>query len=446
MKTAKMMILAVVMTVVAFGAKAQKWGATPEDSIRNITNYSLYNESLKQKLYAEAYTPWKQLINDLPRRHKNDYINGATILKNMINKAQTAEEREGYLNELLSLYDKRIENYGEKATNLARKALDLETYKRAAGLKEYYGYYEAAMHADSIEHKLEASYVYKFFEATIAYVANGYADSSLVVDNYDRASEQIDAELRKEILKEQAGEKNRAEDYRKYQQNVEAAFAPYASCEQLVNIYEKKFKATPNDTTLLKKITKIMTAKKCTSSPLFFQATENLYAILPTPKTALNMGVMCTNQDKFSDAVRYLTDAVKSLEEDGDKYKAYIFLGDAYMGQGSYSAARSAYYDAARLDPTSGDPYLKIAALYSKGHNAVPDNMGGQSAYWAAYDKCVRAKNVDPGCAEVANKMMSQFASIFPKKDKAFELDLIDGQSYTVPGWIGESTVIRTRK
>lgn len=441
-----MMILAVVMTVVAFGAKAQKWGATPEDSIRNITNYSLYNESYKQKLYSEAYTPWKQLITDLPKRHKNDYINGATILKNMINKAATAEEREGYIAELMALYDKRIENFGEKATNLARKALDLESIKRGAALQEYYGYYEAAMHADSIEHKLEASYVYKFFEATIAYVAKGYADSSLVVDNYDMASEQLDAELRKEAAKEQAGQKNRAEDYRKYQQNVEAAFAPYASCDQLVNIYTKKFEANPHDTTLLKKITKIMTTKKCTKSKLFFQATENLYAILPTPKTALSMGVMCLDQDKYSDAVRYLSDAVKGITDEGDLYKAYIFLGDAYMGQNSYSAARSSYYDAARLDPSKGDPYLKIAILYSKGHNAVPDNMGGASAYWAAYDKCARAKNVDPSCAENASKMMGQFAASFPKKDKAFELDLIDGQSFTVPGWIGESTVIRTRK
>lgn len=441
-----MMILAVMMTVVAFGAKAQKWGATPEDSIRNITNYSLYTESYKQKMYADAYTPWKQLITDLPKRHKNDYINGATILKNLINTAKTAEERQGYVDELLALYDKRIENFGEKATNLARKALDLETLSRGAALQQYYGYYAEAMSADSIDHTLEATYVYKFFEATIALVTKGLADPTLVVDNYDRASEDIEDQLRKEIAKEQAGQKNRADDYRKYLANVEAAFSPYADCSQLVEIYSKKFEATPNDTVLLKKITKIMTAKKCTEEPLFFQATENLYAILPTPKAALSMGVMCVSQKKNADAVRYLTDAVKGLTSDDDIYKAYMFLGDAYSNQNSYSAARSAYYDAAKVNPTTGDPYLKIAAVYSKGHNAVPDNMGGTSAYWAAYDKCARAKNIDPGCAETAEKLMRQFAAAFPTVEKAFDIDLMDGQSFTVPGWIGESTVVRTRK
>lgn len=443
MKTAKMMILTVVLTVVAFGAKAQKWGATPEDSIRNLTNYSLYTESFKQKAYADAYTPWKELIYALPKRHKNDYINGATILKNLASQAKTVEERENYLNELKALYDMRSENFGERATNLARKAMDVETFKKAAGLQEYYGYYAEAIAADAEEHKLEASYVYKYFLATIDYVSKGYADSTLVVDNYDIASELLDDELRDEVAKEQAGQKNRAEDYRKYINNVEVAFSPYASCDQLVKIYSKKFEANPMDTILLKKITKIMGSKGCTEEDLFFKATENLYAQIPTPKTALNMGQMCISQKKYSEAVKYLSDAVANVE-DKDKYKAYMYLGAAYAGQHSWSSARSAFYDAARQDPSKGDPYLQIANLYASGSSAVPDDMGGRSAYWAAADKCSKAASVDPSCAETANAMRSKFAAYFPKKDKAFELDLIDGHSYTVPGWIGESTIVRT--
>ena len=44
-----------------------------------------------------------------------------------------------------------------------------------------------------------------------------------------------------------------------------------------------------------------------------------------------------------------------------------------------------------------------------------------------------------------ADKLISSYSSYFPKKNDAFMLDLIDGHSYTVPGWIGRSTIIRTR-
>lgn len=446
MKNVKIMIMAVLMTVTAFGVRAQKWGATPEDSVRNITNYSLYTESYKQKNYIDAYTPWKALIHDLPDRHKNDYIQGANILKHNINAAKTPAKRDSLISELMSLYDQRSKYFGEKATNLARKAYDLEMYKKKAALKEYYGYYSAAIAEDPMS--LDGSYVYKYFDATVDYVLAGYGDSTLVVDNYDIASDLLDAELKREIEKEQAGKKNKAEDFRKYISNVEAAFSPFASCEQLVKIYSSKFEKNPEDIDLLKKMTNILMKKGCTEEPLFFEATEKLYSLEPSPVTAMRMGQMCISNEKWSDAVRYLSDAAKEMTEEKDQYKAHILLGLAYGGQGSYTAARNSFYEAARIDPTTGEPYLQIAQLYARGSHSVPDGMHGQSAYWAAVDKAVRARNIDQSEAnvEAANKIISLFSSYFPKKDKAFELDLIDGASYTVPGWIGETTTVRTRR
>lgn len=445
MKTIRTAVLVVVMTIVALQANAQKWGATPDDSIRNITNYSLYTESYKQKNYIDAYTPWKELITALPQRHKNDYIQGATILKARINAAKTAADRDSALAELLSLYDKRGQYFGEVATNIARKAYDLEAYKKQAALKEYYGYYAQAIATDP--QGLEASYVYKYFEATVAYVLKGYADSSLVVDNYDIASELLENELKEEIVKEQAGQKNRVEDYRKYIANVESAFSPFASCEQLVSIYSKKFAANPENVDLLKKITGIMMKKGCTNEKLFFEATEKLYALEPSPATAMRMGQMCLSKEKFSEAARYLADAAKDLTSEKDQYTAYIYLGHAYMGTNSYSAARSAYNRAAEIDPTKGEPYIFIAQLYARGSRGIDDGMGGRSAYWAACDKAAKAKSVDSSESniEAANKIIGTFSAYFPQKADAFMLGLKDGDSYMVPGWIGESTRVRTR-
>lgn len=74
--------------------------------------------------------------------------------------------------------------------------------------------------------------------------------------------------------------------------------------------------------------------------------------------------------------------------------------------------------------------------------------MGGRSAYWAAVDAARKAISVDgsPENVEAANNLIRSYSGHFPKQDVAFMLDLIDGNSFTVPGWIGVTTTVRTRK
>ena len=156
---------------------------------------------------------------------------------------------------------------------------------------------------------------------------------------------------------------------------------------------------------------------------------------------------MSITKNKYSAAIDYLQDAVKGLEENKDLYKANILLGVAHASVNSYSAARTAFYRAAEIDPTKGEPYLQISQLYAKGARSIDDNMGGRSAYWAAVDKAVRAKNIDssPENVEMANRLISSYSANYPKQADAFMAGLENGSSYYVGGWIGESTTVRTR-
>lgn len=444
MKTHKFLLISAALLSLGFNAKAQapNWGCDAETQQQMMEHVSLYQESMKQyasskdaRYCAEAYPHWRLIVANCPKQSINLYVRGTVILKNMMNLAKTAGQRDSLVDELMQMYDTRIANYGDTANTLARKALELESLRGDKGVEQYYPIYaQAASHGD-----MQAEYAVKYMEATIKYVRAGYAEPTLVVDNYDIASEILEREL-----DEFGGDSVKAARIRGYISGVESAFAPYADCTQLVEIYSKKFEADPNNITLLKKITNIMMKKGCTEDPLFFQATDNLYRLEPTPSTALRMGQMCISKKDFSNAVKYLSNAVKDLDKSKDRYKACILLGVAQEGQGSYAAARSAFYQAAENNPNSGEPYLRIAYLYMS-HHSNDDGMGGRSAYWAACDKAVRAKNIDPSVAEEANKIINRCASSYPKKEDAFMLNLMNGQGYTVGGWIGEGTTVRTR-
>lgn len=445
MKTIKIAILALLMVCAIMPAKAQTEGQV---------NYQLFKEAYRNKDYNRAYELMQWLFTNYPKCGENLYINGANIFKTKISETQDQNLRNKYIDSLMVLYDLRVENFGKPEVHLGRKALDLQNILGKNGIERYYKLYAEAIEKGG--DKVDANYVYCFFAATVDYVKAGFAEGTLVVDNYDIASDYLDNQLR--IQTEAWNASKEAGDAAKIEKdsvkvaniigfiaNVERDFAPYADCDQLVEIYTKKFEADPKNIDLLKKITGIMGKKKCVKSPLYFKATENLYALEPTPASALKVGNMCYNQKRYSDAITYLKAAIEGITESKDLYTANIVLGLCYRETNSFSQARSAFYAAAKEDPSKGEPYLQIASLYaSSASSASGDGLGGRSAYWAACDKANKAKSIDPSCANDANKLIGSCSARFPKQADAFMLDLKNGQGFVVPGWIGESTTVRT--
>ncbi len=440
MKTIKTLGLSLIITTLALTANAQKFGKTPEDSIKCIENVSLYSESYKQGNYVDAYGPWKEVLKYCPENSKNVYVRGANILKNLIANAKTKEEQTKYVDELMHMYDLRIKYFGEEAENKARKALDMEALKGTSAVDQYYKLLEDAVKIGGDE--LDPTFIYKFFEATIYYVHAGKAEPTLIIDNYDIATTLLEKELKKNPA--------RKAEIQGFITNVEAAFSPYASCDQLVSIFEKKFNEKPNDLELVKKICTLLESKGCANTDLFFNATEKLHAMEPGARSAYLMGSLCLGKEQYGKAIEYLQEAVKKLDDEKIKYQAYIRLAYAYNAQRSFSAARSAAYDAAKLDPSKGEPYMIIANLYAQSAGSCCGNgpVLSRVAFWAAVDKAARAKAVEdtPEMIERANKFINTYSRHFPSQAEAFMEDVIDGQSYTVGGWIGETTTVRTNK
>lgn len=449
MKTARTLAMGIAMAAVALPATAQQIKGCSDELQEEMrepvalyqTYWKQYNDSKDVRYLDETYPYWKTVVEKCPQNSKNLYTRGVTILKHRYAQAKTDEERKAVLDELMALYDRRIESYGEAAKVTAMKAMDVESLLGNDGLQTYYQLYSDAVKAEG---GLEAAYLVKYMESTINYVRAGYAEPTLVVDNYDVASDLLEAELQNN-----AADSVKAATIRGYIAGVEAAFAPYASCEQLVEIYGKKFEADPENVELLKKITAIMTRKRCTDQDLFFRATENLYRLEPTPATAMRMAQMCNSDKKkeYSRAIGYLKDAIDGIS-DKDKYNAYMQMGIAYYNLKQYSSARTAFQNAASADATKGEPYRMIAMLYgASASSATEDNVNGRSVYWAAVDALQQSKRVDPSPEniEACDRAISTYSAHYPKQADAFMAGLENGKTFRVPGWIGVVTTVRTR-
>jgi hypothetical protein len=419
-------------------AQAQRFG---KDSISCITNLSLYIEDYK--LYREGtgsdasvdnmIRAWRWVFKHCPEATENIYIDGVNILELMIERAGNDAEKARLIDTLSMLYDQRIRYFGKEGFVLGRKGVDL--YTKDPG--RYEEAYKALKKSVSLEkNKSNPAVLVYYFRIAVKMLRSDKITKSELVDAYDVVSTIIDHNLRQ-------GSKASFENA---QRNVELTFEPYASCDDLISIYQAKFKAAPGDAENLRKIISILEKKSCTDSDLFFEVTIKLNEIEPSPESSYLIGKMFIRRGDQARALPYLEKGT-AMTDPNDLADCNLLLANARFHFKNFPQARAAALEAARLRSNDGRPYLLIGDMYASSAESCGDNkLTRKVAYWAAVDKYTKAKSVDSRLEQEANEKIATYSRYFPPLEDIFFYELTEGQSYTVACWINETTTVRAVK
>lgn len=427
-------------------------GKYGEDSVTCITNLSLYREYYKQwkstgyksEAVHDAMKSWRSVYNGCPKASQKMYQDGVKMMEYYFMKAE-GETKQAYVDSVELIYLKRLENFPTKK-GMSQKGdlygrLGVTIMKKSPeNAEKAYDYLKESVALE--QGNSSVSNIVYYFRATIKMVKMGKAEATLVVDTYDELSTLID-----ENIDANAGNDKKVAQWETARGNVEKTFEPYATCDALVGIYSKKMEETPEDIDLLKKVTKILKKKKCTDSPLFFTATENLYALEPTPNAAMLMGKMLIVKENYKDAAVLMEEAVGMIEDPREQADILSDLGKIYYKLNQYPKARTYALKALKLNPKDGMSYVLIGDMYAASADQCGDNdLTKKTAYWAAVDKYYQAKKADPELAELANKRIATYTKYFPQTDKIFFHDLVEGSTYEIECWINETTTVRAAK
>lgn len=128
------------------------------------------------------------------------------------------------------------------------------------------------------------------------------------------------------------------------------------------------------------------------------------------------------------------------------KAEDYYMIAVINLDQKNYSKAREYAKKAAATNTSYGQPYILIGQMYAATVKNVFPNDGvlARAAYNVAIDQWEKAKQVDESCVEEANKLIGTYRAHLPSTEEIFmHPDLEKGKSFTVGGWIGETTRIR---
>ncbi|MBQ4230615.1 MAG: hypothetical protein II671_03600, partial [Salinivirgaceae bacterium] len=399
----------------------------------------------------DAVNDWRKVYQNCPAASKNTFIRGATIYKNLINAEKNAAAKSKLIDTLMQIYDQRIVYFKQEGAVLAIKGVDLYSYRGKDASGEVYEMLKKSCELEKGE--TSAGVITVMMQTAVDQYKAEEIDGAEVISAYELAMSTLDAAIANNKSIAASGDAKKVPAAQKELENldvdlknVEALFSESgaATCDALVAIFGAKYDANKDDVEWLKKVTKLLDKTDCNSDPLFAKASEALYALEPSAVAARNLARLFLAKQDLAKAAGYYQNACDLQEDDVAKSQYYYEWSQVVFAQKGFQRVRELATLALKANPANGKAYLAIGKAYAAdAQNIGQEQVEHNATYWAAVDKFMKAKQVDPSCEAEANDLINTYKKHFPNKEEAFMFGIQEGSSVTVGGWINEKTTAR---
>lgn len=410
-----------------------------------LMNLSLFNESAKNRQYADALEPWNQVFNNCPSANRAIYAQGRQILHWELSQQKDDASYRKVFDKLMLMYDKRIKYFGDDpryptAWILGIKALDYMVYaKHDELMRPAYEWLEQSI--DGMGENTEIEVLRQFVVLSDRYYSLDNSHGEKYIMDYLKANAIL------EVLGNGGGANEQVTALaQQYKNGLDIVFAQSgaADCNTLDALYAEGVRANRNDFGYLSKILSFYRRVRCTESEVYFSAAVNAHKIQPSAESASALAAMSFSKEEYEQAITYYEEATNLSTNNSDKADYQFTIAQIYLSRiNNYPRVKTHALRSLELQPGNGRAYLIIGLAYANA-KIYDDPILQKTVYWAAVDKFNRAKQVDPSLTDDANRLINTYTRHFPsKEDIFFKSEMQDGRPFQVGGWINESTICR---
>lgn len=428
------MILVILLSGVAKVEAQFVWPEDPEMRAKAEEKNVLYTDELKAGNYTAAVKNLRWLLNNTPKLSKSIYQNGAKIYQALAEESNDDAVKLAYVDTLLTMYDLRIQYFGEEAN-----VMDYKAYSAYKFLKGEYERMEELYNIFSRTYELNGNDLMDVNAVGYMDVVrrlkkinpNAIADEE-ILDIYDNLSEVI------AYKKEQGKNLKRLEVIQDNMDKLLAAVID-VDCDFIETKLAPKYKLDTTDIKLAKKIFQLQLSAKCSDSDLFLAVAKEIFRQEPTYGLAKIIAAKSMGKEQWEEALVYLEKGMEMADEESEKSKMHMDMGTSYTKLNDKYKARDHYLKSASLDPTNKVAYEQVGLMYfqsfdgcKKGKNPVED----RAVFIAAYNMFQKAGN---------SKLMAAAKEQFPSKEDVFTYTMAVGDPVEVGCWINSTVSIATR-
>jgi tetratricopeptide (TPR) repeat protein len=414
--------------------KDPKYGADSASRMRCAQNLSILGEYMNINLYNYALEAFETVFTECPTASKNIYVHGARIYKYLIENEKDETLKSRRIDSLMLIYDQRARYFREEGLVKGKKGMDLVRY--TTRLQDGYNLLKESI--SLVKEKSEDGVLAGFMQVSVQLLKSGTISQADFLTDYSQVSAILD--IRK-------GNEPDQEKVTRLAETITGIFMSVESidCRSLTGILEPAFNANMEDADWLKKACSMLEGSKCQESGFYLRCSEQLYALQPSAEAAASLAsLFLRNKDELR-SMEFFAKAAEA-ETNSEKKARYLYMVAVVKGKDAsqYKEARALAQEAIRLNPAWGEPYLLIGNMYASSAKTCGSNEFEQKAiYWVAVDQYMKAKSIDPGVTEEANRLINQYTPYFPNKESAFFSGFTEGNTYSVGCWINESTRVR---
>lgn len=435
-------VLLVVMVLSLNVGLAQKWGATPEDSVNCLKNLSLYQQYYKQKAYDDALTFWRKCVEICPKSSEALYTRGVKLYEYQIKKNKANKElKEKLIDTLFMVYDWRIEHFGKRAYVLGRKGSDMMQYRKSDSKAAYETFEESFK---GLGNDMEAGAIVFMYMARYEMYKKEESTKSELIQLYPRLKAVADFNIKN------AKDEKERKKYQTSADNLLQFFKEVAECQDLVEAYKPVYDQNKDNPEMLAEILGLLDTKDCSDQDFYIEVAKRLQEIKPSPRSAYSIANWYAAKGNCGSALEFYIEAFETAdnmtEEDKAPFKvnAGIATAKCYLVTNQYSRAKIYANKVLGVDPNNGTAYMIIGDAYMYGATECGDNpCAKKAAYWVAVDKYYVAKGKDPSLGEKINPKIARAKGLFPTKEDCFFYGITEGSDFKVDCWVGETTKVR---
>ncbi len=429
--------------------------------------HTIYRQALKANDFETAFENWQTAFKLAPAADgKRDYhfTDGVTLNKHFLGQTQDEAKKQEYKDNIVKFYDQAIECYKNGAIT-TKNGTEEEKKDRIGylyGRKAYDMYYFVnSPYIDNIEALNKCiEYAGDNAEYTILDIypriivweyQNGGMTKEKAVELHKRLNQIAEYNI--------ANNETYSEGYQQAQAAMEGTFAPIEreifDCEYFKEKLIPEYRDNPDDAQILKRVLVTLKAQGCSNDdPIIMELDEEWKKYAEEENKRIQAEFEANNPaaaarvaydaGRYSEAISKYREALRD-ETDNVKKATYLFgiASIEFRKLNQYSQARSTAYEAAKMNPAWGRPYMLIGDMYAKTARSCGDSWNQRLAILAAVDKYAYARSIDSSVSSEAGQRIGAYSSSYPDGSEGFMREVKEGQSATVGCWIGETVKVR---
>lgn len=407
----------------------------PEDKATAQAKNAFYTDEKKLGNFRQSANALHWLLVNAPNLNPSIYIYGVEIYDELANAETDPAKKRVYQDSVLTLYDLRIQHFGDEAENAERKAYYAYKYFNADKERQDVLYNALKRTAELNKENISATSAVGYMLAihNMKRAKKDALTDEQVLDQYDIIVGALDNAIEKQP--------DQAEALGKYKTYVDDLLVKTVNvdCDFVEKNFGPKMKQNPSDIETAKKVFKLLRVGNCTDNPLYMTAIKTVYAGEKTFELAKYLALKEIKDKNYAEATRYMNEAISMATSNADKGELYLLQAQLASNRGAKSEARSLAYKAIEADPASASKaYSLIGGLYMGSQECYgnQDIVADRAIYIAAYEMYQKAG--DSGG-------MARAKAQFPSKGELFDRNIAAGTEMKVGCWIGETVTLRTR-